>query len=78
MFACYILHNMILKDERDVSGLENVLGTAVLDNVALHRSMTLDQFTIHTEEIENEVTHYALRGDLIEHLCALKCATMHD
>jgi hypothetical protein len=78
MFACCIFHNMILEDERDVPGLENVLGTVVLDNVALHRSMTLNQFTTHTEEIKNEDTHYALRGDLIEHLWALKDATMHD
>jgi len=61
MFACCILYNMILEDEHDVPGLENILGTAIVDNVALHRSMTLDQFTTHTEEIENGNTHYALR-----------------
>ena len=78
MFACCILHNMIMEDEHDVPRLENVLGTAIIDNVALHRGMTLDQFTTHTEEIENEDTHYALRGDFIEHLWALKGATMRD
>ena len=45
VFACCILHNMILEDERDVCGLENVLGVAVVYNVALYRGMTLDQFT---------------------------------
>lgn len=69
---------MILEDEHDVHGLENILGTAVVDNVALHRGITLDKFTTHTEETKNANTHYALRGDLIEHLWALKGATMHD
>ena len=78
MFACCILHNMILEDERDVPRLENVLGSAVVGNVALRRGMTLDEFTAHTEEIENADTHYALRGDLIENLWALKGANMHD
>ena len=77
MFACCILHNMILEDERDVPGLENVLGNAVVDNVAVRRGMTLDEFTAHTVEIENADTHYALRGDLIEHLWNLKGANMH-
>jgi hypothetical protein len=68
---------MILKDEHDVPGLENVLGNAAMENVALHRGVTLDQFTTHTAKIENADTHYALRGDLIEHLWALKGANMH-
>jgi hypothetical protein len=69
---------MILEDERDVSGLENVFGAATIDNVALHRGMTLDQFTTYTKEEKNEHTLYALRGDLIEHLWALKGANLHD
>ena len=77
MFVCCILHNMIMEDECDVPGLENALVNAGVDNVALCRGMTLDEFSAHTVEIENADTHYALRGDLIEHLWALKGANMH-
>jgi hypothetical protein len=69
---------MILEDESDVPGLENVLGNAAVDNVPMHRGITLDQFTTRTAEIENADTHYALRGDLIEHLWALKRAALHN
>ena len=68
---------MITEDERDVPRLENVLVNAGVENVALRRGMTLDKFSAHTVEIENADTHYALRGDLIEHLWALKGANMH-
>ena len=78
MFLCCILHNMILEDESDVPGLENVLGNAAVDNVPMQRGITLDQFTTRTAEIENADTHYALRGDLIEHLWALKGAALHN
>jgi hypothetical protein len=55
-----------------------VIGNATVDNVPMHRGITLDQFTTQTAEIENADTHYALRGDLIEHLWALKGAAMHN
>ena len=78
MFVCCILHNMIMDDEHDVHGLENIVGNAAVDNVPMRRGITLDQFTTQTAEIENADTHYAMRGDLIEHLWALKGAAMHD
>jgi len=40
VFACCIFHNMILDDERDVPGLENVFGVVAIDNVPLHRSLS--------------------------------------
>ena len=78
LFGCCIFHNMIMEDERDVPGLKNVLDNAIVDNVALGRGMTLNEFTTHTYEIENANTHYALRGDLIEHSWALNGTNMHD
>ena len=63
MFACCILHNMILDDESGVQGLENVFGTAFEENVPM--------------EIEDEDMYYSLRGDLIEHLWALKGQYMY-
>ena len=68
---------MILDDDCDVLGRENVLGAATINNVPLHGAMSFEQLTTHTEEIENEDTHYGLRGDLIEHLWALKGANMY-
>ena len=77
MFACCILHNMILEDESGVQGLENVLGAAFDDNVPMERGLTFEQLREHTEEIEDEDMHYNLRGDLIEHLWALKAQNMY-
>ena len=77
MFACCILHNMILDDESGVQGLENVLGPSFDDNVPMERGLTLDQLLQYTQEIEDEDMHYSLRGDLIEHLWALKGQNMY-
>lgn len=49
---------MILDDERDVLGLENVLGVVAIDNVPLHRGMYFEHLTKPTKEIENEDTHH--------------------
>jgi hypothetical protein len=74
MFACCILHNMILEDERDVPGLENIISGLVDENVPLCRGLSFEALMNHTVEIENEDLHYSLRGDLIEHLWAFKGA----
>ena len=63
MFACCILHNMIL---------------AFNDNVPMERRLTFEQLLEDTHEIEDEDMHYNLRGDLIEHLWALKGQNMYE
>ena len=73
MFACCILHNMTLEDERDISRLENIISRLVDENVPLRRGLSFEALMNDTIEIENEDLHYSLRGDLIEHLWALKC-----
>jgi hypothetical protein len=78
MFACCILHNMIIDDESGVQGLENVLGAAFDDNVPMERGLTFEQLLEHTQEIEDEDIHYSLRGDLIEHLWTLKGQNMYE
>ena len=77
MFACCILHNMIFDDERGVQGLENILGAAFEDNVPIERGLTFEQLQEYTEEIKDVDMHYNLKGDLIEHLWALKGQNMH-
>ena len=72
MFICCILHNMILEDVRDVLGLENIILGLIDENVPLCRSLLFEALMNDTVDIENEDLHYSLRGDLIEHLWALK------
>jgi hypothetical protein len=80
MFACCILHNMILEDEVDVAGLDDIFGDRDGDVHArvdhLQRGLTFDQLLTSTVELENQDTHFSLRGDLIEHLWAIKGANM--
>jgi glutathionylspermidine synthase len=71
MFTCCILHNMILEDEENVEGLEDIIPELQADDVPMERGLTFQQLVSSTIEIENSGTHYALRGDLIEHLWAL-------
>jgi hypothetical protein len=71
MFTCCILHNMILEDEEIVEGLEDIIPELQADDVPMERGLTFQQLVSSTIEIENSGTHYALRGDLIEHLWAL-------
>ena len=72
MFACCILHNMILDDEHDFPKLENILVGEFGGNMSLHRGLHFQELGIHTIEIETKDTHYILRGIFIEHLWALK------
>jgi hypothetical protein len=74
MFVCCILYNMILDDECD-AGLELPFD---LDQVVpLQRGLSFKDLVFGTEEIENLDLHYSLRGNLIEHNCALKDANMY-
>jgi hypothetical protein len=76
MFTCCILHNMILEDEKDVEGLEDILADLYANNVPIQRGMTFESLVANTIELENSDTHFGLRGDLIEHLWAVKGANM--
>jgi hypothetical protein len=72
MFACCILHNMILEDESDVVGLENILGGLEDGGVQFQRGLSFEDLMRCTRELHDEDTHYDLRGDLIEHLWEMK------
>jgi hypothetical protein len=67
---------MILEDEENVEGLEDIIPELQVDDVPMERGLTFQQLVSSTIEIENSNTHYALRGDLIEHLWALKGASL--
>jgi hypothetical protein len=76
MFTCCIFHNMIVKDEKDVEGLEDIIPEFQGDAMPFQRGLTFDDLLTSTIEIENIDAHYGLRGDIIEHLWALKGANM--
>jgi hypothetical protein len=76
MFACCIMHNMIIEDEENVEGLEDIITNLHANAVPLKRGLCFSELMASTKEIENKDTHYGLRGDLIEHLWVLKGAHM--
>lgn len=72
MFTCYILHNIILKDECYMIELKNIITRPIDKNVLLHRSLSFEEFMIYIFEIENENIYYTLEVNFIEDLWALK------
>ena len=76
MFTCCILHSMIVKDAKDVEGLEDIMPELQGDAIPFQRSLAFDDLLTTTIEIENINAHYGFRGDIIEHLWTLKGANM--
>ena len=72
MFAYCILHNMIVEDESDVLGLENILVGLEDFGTPLRRGLSFEDLATSTRELENENKHYELQGNLIEFLWDLK------
>ncbi len=69
MMCCVILHNMIVEDESDKK-LENIFDH---NNVLLmRRCLSFDTYTQGFIELENVMTYFNIRVDLIEHLWAKK------
>jgi hypothetical protein len=64
MFVCC----MILEDESDVVGLENILGGLEDGGVQFQRRWSFGNLMRNTRELYNEDIHYDLREDLTEHL----------
>jgi Plant transposon protein len=70
MRTCVILHNMIIEDERDDTGLDNDYDRSSGSSVELSNdtSPDFDAFLRRYRAIHNSAKHYQLRNDLIEHL----------
>ncbi|KAF8410951.1 hypothetical protein HHK36_003488 [Tetracentron sinense] len=70
MYACIIMHNMIVEDE--CNDYENVIDSnpTPIPNVDMVDGETkrLQQFLARHRQIKNKEAHYALRNSLIEHL----------
>jgi hypothetical protein len=71
--GCVILHNMIIEDEKGLM-LEDYLQEEVdliqqqQQQNANNDGFTLEEFMAMRGYIQNEITHYALKTDLIQHI----------
>ena len=59
---------MIIEDESDVLGLENILEGLGGFDASLCRGLSFEDLATSTKELEDENMHYDLRGYLIKHL----------
>ena len=71
MRACIILHNMIIEDERDVEGLEDIFGQPLEEVANVDRDTTNNSFSEFLERrvsVRDTRRSHQLRQDLIDHL----------
>ena len=75
MKACIIMHNLIIEDERDVNGAEDLDYEQVPESIPITVSQEPTEefsqfvaFIAAHEKIRNRETHSKLQLDLVEHL----------
>ncbi|KAL7224560.1 hypothetical protein ACSBR1_025929 [Camellia fascicularis] len=72
MNACIILHNMIIKDERDAKGEQNIdyeqIDKIPHAQVSLEHTLDIMEFIQQHYCIRDRETHSQLQSDLVEHL----------
>src|SRR5688572_29494631 len=78
MKACVILHNMIVEDERDDTGLDNDYDgpSGSLAELSYNTCLDFDTFMRRYHTVRNSEKHYQLRNDLIEHLWQKKATVV--
>lgn len=64
LYACVIMHNMIIKDKTNAR-LEDYFDAIT---IPIRRDLTIDRYTHGSREIENANVHYRLHNDFIKHL----------
>jgi hypothetical protein len=70
MYACIIMHNMILEDESSEENLEPLF--EVEAPIDFTRPLSFEALAAGIEQLESIDQYYSLRGDLVEHLWTLK------
>ena len=69
MTACVIMHNMIVKDERDNSIYDQYFECRDENVVPGHQELaTFEQFAQFHHEMRDWHTHIQLQNDLVEHM----------
>jgi hypothetical protein len=64
MYACIIMHNMIIKNENSEKNLEPLFEVEALTGI--RRALSFEALVVGIEQLENIEQHYSLRGDLVE------------
>jgi hypothetical protein len=75
MYACIIMHNMIIENESTEDSLEPLFEMETPP--AITRALPFETLVEGIEQLENIGQHYSLRGDLVEHLWTLKGLSSH-
>ena len=66
MYACIIMHNMIIEDEADED--LPVLHAPNSSHSTLRRGFTFNDLQVGTSNLQDSETYYYLRDDLVQHL----------
>ena len=66
MMTCCILYNMVVEDEKDVTGFENILIDLQKNNLPAQRGLSFDDLMARTIDVQNEDTHFSLKEDPIK------------
>jgi hypothetical protein len=70
MYACIIIHNMIIENESSEQNLEPLFEVEAPTGIL--RALPFEALVVGIEQLENIEQHYSLRGDLVEHLWTLR------
>jgi hypothetical protein len=70
MYACIIMHNMIIENESIEDSLEPLFEMETPPTIT--RGLPFETLVEGIERLENIDQHYSLRGDLVEYLWTLK------
>jgi len=77
IFTCCIIQNMmIVENEQDEPRLEDIVTELLDNNLSFDRDLSFEDLVSGTDQIQDVDSHFGLRGNLIEHLWALKGANM--
>jgi hypothetical protein len=70
MYACIIIHNMIIENKTNEQNLEPLFEVEAPTRIT--RPLLFEALVARTEQLENIEQHYSQRGDFIEYLWTLK------
>jgi hypothetical protein len=75
IYACIIMHNMIIENESNEQNLEALF--QVEAPIGITRPLAFEALVVGIEQLENIEQHYNLKGDLVELLWNLKGLSMY-